>query len=212
MPTFSSAAIRGLGHRGPGAKSKGAASAAVALLAVMIPATCSAEQQIETHRVLAQTMDLANNTATNVETQIWKDIFPDLLKEHDAAERTSQRQLPLTATVFVASFKDGKRTLILSAIARHCRSVSSVVPYEQTCPARIATVENGAVHILQDIAEFQMSSRSDPDGPETSQNNYSDYQTIVTYNRAKRQISTELIDNNESVPGQAFDLQSDHSQ
>jgi hypothetical protein len=207
MRTFFFAASRGFGHRSPGAKLRRGANAAATFLAVMIPATGSAQQQAESHRVLAQTMNLANDTAANVQAQIWKDIFPDLLKEHDAAEHTTQRKLPLAATVFVASFKDGKRTVILSSIARHCRSVSSVVPYEQTCPARIAVAENGAVHILRNIDDFQMSSGSDPDGPETSQNNYSDYQTVASYNRAKQQLSTVLIDNNESIQGQTFDLQ-----
>ena len=143
----------------------------------MIPATGSAEQQTESHRVLAQTMDLANNTAANVQDSDLKDIFPDLLKEHDAAEHTSQRKLPLAATVFVASFKDGKRTLsCLQSRAIVAPFPRSFPATSRPCSARIATVENGAVHILQNIADFQMSSRSDPDGPETSQNNYNDYQ------------------------------------
>lgn len=204
MRTFILALMRNAKQADP---VSGIAKTAAALLAIIIPTTeIHAQQPPETHRVLAQAMDITKDQSTDVQLRIWHDLVPELLENMKSFFKTSKVTPEMATRIFTASFKDGDKTIIISAIGHRCQSVP-LLPYEYTCPARIAEVRGGVVHVLKNIPDFQMSSKNAVDAPALEANKQTDYETLVTYNPSKGQLSTTIVDNGESTPSQVIELQ-----
>ena len=204
MRTFIFAPMRKAKQADPGS---GVAKTAAVLLALIIPTTeIHAQQPPATHRVLAQAMDITKDQSTDVQLQIWHDLVPELLENMKSFFKTSKVTPEMSTQIFTASFNDGDNTIIISAIGHRCQPVA-LLPYEYTCPARIAEVRGGVVHILKNIPDFQMSSKNAVDAPALEANKQTNYETLVTYNASKGQLSTTIVDNGELAPGQVIELQ-----
>src|SRR5208283_4656809 len=118
----------------------------------------TAAQQSETHRLLAETLDLTQSPVANLQLQIWSDKLPEIIATRRQLQSTvPSLHLKLIAEVFTTSFKDGDRTIIVSSINEDCAS-SQVAPNEADCPARVAEVRNGKLRILKNLSEFPVSA------------------------------------------------------
>jgi len=81
----------------------------------------TAAQQSQTHRLLAETLDLTQSPAGNIQLQIWDDKLPEIIAKRRQLQNTvPSLHLKLIAEVFTTSFKDGERTIIVSSINEDC--------------------------------------------------------------------------------------------
>ena len=205
-------ANRTANYRSPGIKLKTAATAVAVLLSIVTPSTGFAQQPTQTHRMLVTDLPLSPETSNNVQREIWNDHYPELVKLHTSDEKVFNRKLPNSATVLVASFKDGKRTIILSALLGQCQNVSSAAPYWDYCPARIAVVENGTVHIIKKIHNLITTGDGPDDEDIFGENKNNRHKTLATFNSATQQLSTGVYDNGKTLHSKPFNLILDHAQ
>jgi hypothetical protein len=140
----------------------------------------TAAQQSETHRLLAETLDLTQSPAANIQLQIWDDKLPEIIAKRRQLQNTvPSLHLKLIAEVFTTSFKDGERTIIVSSINEDCAS-SQVAPNEADCPARVAELRDGKLRILKNLSEFRVSSLRGEAGHDASTNKDTQYMTLLT--------------------------------
>jgi hypothetical protein len=159
----------------------------------------TAAQQSETHRLLAEALDLTQSPAANLQLQIWSDKLPEL------QNTVPSLHLKLIAEVFTTSFKDGDRTIIVSSINEDCAS-SQVAPNEGDCPARVAEVQNGKLRILKNLSEFPVSALRGEAGYDASTNKNTQYMTLLTFNPASQRITTKIVYGGETGERAPIDL------
>ena len=153
----------------------------------------TAAQQSETHRLLAETLDLTESPAANLQLQIWSDKLPEIIAKRRQLQSTvPSLQLKLIAEVFTTSFKDGDRTIIVSSINEDCAS-SQVAPNEGDCPARVAEVRNGKLRILKNLPEFPVSALRGEAGYDASTNKNTQYMTLLTFNPTSQWITIKIV-------------------
>ncbi|MGC1862122.1 MAG: hypothetical protein WA733_13620 [Methylocystis sp.] len=153
----------------------------------------TAAQQSETHRLLAETLDLSQSPAANLQLQIWSDKLPEIIAKRRRLQSTvPSLHLKLMAEVFTTSFKDGDRTIVVSSINENCAS-SQVAPNEGACSARVAEVRNGKLRILKNLSEFPISALRGEAGYDASTNSNTQYVTLLTFNPTSQQITTKIV-------------------
>ena len=166
----------------------------------------TAAQQSETHRLLAETLDLTQSPAANLQLQIWSDKLPEIIAKRRQLQNTvPSLHLKLIAEVFTTSFKDGDRTIIVSSINEDCAS-SQVAPNEGDCPARVAEVRNGKLRILKNLSEFPVSALRGEAGYDASTNKNTQYMTLLTFNPTSQQITTKIVYGGETGERAPIDL------
>jgi hypothetical protein len=166
----------------------------------------TAAQQSETHRLLAEALDLTQSPAANLQLQIWSDKLPEIIAKRRQLQNTvPSLHLKLIAEVFTTSFKDGDRTIIVSSINEDCAS-SQVAPNEGDCPARVAEVQNGKLRILKNLSEFPVSALRGEAGYDASTNKNTQYMTLLTFNPASQRITTKIVYGGETGERAPIDL------
>ena len=166
---------------------------ATCLILATLGTAPTAAQQSETHRLLAETLDLTQSPTANLQLQIWSDKLPEIIAKRRQLQNTvPSLHLKLIAEVFTTSFKDGDRTIIVSSINEGCAS-SQVAPNQGDCPARVAEVRNGKLRILKNLSEFPVSALRGEAGYDASTNENTQYMTLLTFNPASQQITTKIV-------------------
>ena len=166
----------------------------------------TAAQQSETHRLLAETLDLTQSSAENLQLQIWSDRLPEIIaKRRQLQNSVPSLHLKLIAEVFTTSFKDGDRTIIVSSINEGCAS-SQVAPNQGDCPARVAEVLNGKLRILKNLSEFPVSALRGEAGYDASTNENTQYMTLLTFTPSSQQITTKIVYGGETGERAPIDL------
>jgi hypothetical protein len=181
-------------------------SIATCLILATLGIAPTAAQQSETHRLLAETLDLTQSPAANLQLQIWSDKLPEIIAKRRQLQNTvPSLHLKLIAEVFTASFKDGDRTIIVSSINEDCAS-SQVAPNEGDCPARVAEVRNGKLRILKNLSEFPVSALRGEAGYDASTNKNTHYMTLLTFNPTSQRITTKIVYGGETGERAPIDL------
>ena len=166
----------------------------------------TAAQQSQTHRLLAETLDLTQSPAGNIQLQIWDDKLPEIIAKRRQLQNTvPSLHLKLIAEVFTTSFKDGERTIIVSSINEDCAS-SQVAPNEADCPARVAELRDGKLRILKNLSVFPVSSLRGEAGHDASTNKNTQYMTLLTFNPTSQQITTKIVYGGETGDRAPIDL------
>ena len=159
---------------------------ALALLVVR-PALAEQQPTIE-HRLLAETISLTANPATNPQLQIWRDQIPDLLKFQKYLQaQPSMHNVPLVAEVFTVTLESQGHTYIVSAINNNCSNTG--LPNSRFCPARLVELRNGDTRLISELPNFLVSSLRGVKGYDATSNAQKQYQTIVSLNPTTRTLS-----------------------
>lgn len=159
---------------------------ALALLVVR-PALAEQQPTIE-HRLLAETISLTANPATNPQLQIWRDQIPDLLKFQKYLQaQPGMHDVPLVAEVFTVTLESQGHTYIVSAINNNCSNTG--LPNSRFCPARLVELRNGDTRLISELPNFLVSSLRGVKGYDATSNTQKQYQTIVSLNPTTRTLS-----------------------
>ena len=157
-------------------------------LALFVVRPALAEQPTIEHRLLAETISLTANPATNPQLQIWRDQIPDLLKfQKYLQSQPGMHDVPLGAEVFTATFNSQGHTYIVSAINNNCSNTG--LPNSRFCPARLVELRNGETRLISDLPNFLVSSLRGVKGYDATSNAQKQYQTIVSLNPTTRTLS-----------------------
>jgi|GEM_PF-3573390 len=159
---------------------------AIALLVVR-PALAEQQPTIE-HRLLAETISLTANPATNPQLQIWRDQIPELLKfQKHLQTQPSMHNVPLVAEVFTVTVESQGHTYIVSAINNNCSNTG--LPNSRFCPARLVELRNGDTRLISELPNFLVTSLRGIKGYDAASNTQKQYQTIVSLNPTTRTLS-----------------------
>ncbi len=166
----------------------------------------TAAQQSETHRILAEKLDLTQSPRVNVQLQIWGDKLDAIIANRRQLLSTVPNvNLKLTTSVFTTSFKDGDRTIIVSAVHYQCAS-SHDTPFKLECPARVVELRGGKMQLLAEVSEFPISAKRGEAGFDASTNSNTEYMTVLTFDPANQQIAVKFIYDGETGIGTPIKL------
>ena len=179
--------------------------AACLLLASLGTAPTAA--QSAAHRVLAEKLDLTQSPTANVQLRIWSDKLDAIIaNRRQLLSTVPNLNLKLTTSVFTTSFKDGDRTIIVSAVHYQCAS-SHDTPFELECPARVVELRGGKMRLLSEVPEFPISAKRGEAGFDASTNSNTQYMTVLTFDPANQQITTKVVYDGEASSGTPIKLQ-----
>ncbi len=165
---------------------------ATCLILVMLGTAPTAAQQSETHRVLAEKLDLTRSPMVNVQLQIWSDKLDAIIaNRRQLLSTVPNLDLKLTTTAFTTSFKDGDRTIIVSAVHYQCAS-SHDRPFKLECPARVVELRGGKTRLLAEVPDFPISAKRGEAGFDASTNSNTEYMTVLTFDPADQQIAAKV--------------------
>jgi len=166
----------------------------------------TAAQQSETHRLLAETLDLTQSPAANLQFQIWSDKLDAIIaNRRQLLSTVPNLNLKLTTTAFTTSFKDGDRTIIVSAVHYQCAS-SHDTPFKLECPARVVELRGGKTRLLAEVPDFPISAKRGEAGFDASTNSNTEYMTVLTFDPANEQIVTKVNYDGETSSGTLIKL------
>lgn len=171
-----------------------------ALLICVTPAM--AQSGVQSQRLVARALSLEATAKSSPLAAIWQDRLA-AEREKLAALAKASPGSSITAPaiflpVFEASFKDGDRTLIVSALftTPECKNFSgAAAPSLNNCPMRIAVLRDGQTKVLLSEVDFPFVAAL----KETADNKLPEYdnelqrdKTIVAFNPATDEITTAL--------------------
>ncbi len=179
---------------------------ATCLILAMLGTAPTAAQQSATHRVLAEKLDLTQSPMVNVQLQIWSDKLDAIIaNRRQLLSTVPNLNLKLTTTAFTTSFKDGDRTIIVSAVHYQCAS-SHDMPFKLECPARVVELRGGKIRRLSEVPDFPISAKRGEAGFDASTNSNTEYMTALTFDPANRQIAVKVIYDGETDIGTPIKL------
>ena len=157
-------------------------------LALLVVRPALAEQPTIEHRLLAETISLTANPATNPQLQIWRDQIPELLKfQKHLQTQPGMHNVPLVAEVFTVTVESQGHTYIVSAINNNCSNTG--FPNSRFCPARLVELRDGKTRLISELPNFLVSSLRGVKGYDATSNAQKQYQTIVSLNPTTRALS-----------------------
>jgi hypothetical protein len=160
----------------------------LALALLVVPPALAEQQPTIEHRLLAETISLTANPATNPQLQIWRDQIPDLLKfQKYLQSQPSMHNVPLVAEVFTVTLESQGHTYIVSAINNNCSNTG--LPNSRFCPARLVELRNGDTRLISELPNFLVSSLRGAKGYDATSNTQKQYQTIVSLDPTTRTLS-----------------------
>ena len=163
-------------------------------------------QESEMRRVVAQDLDLTASPANNIQLKIWSDRLPEIIADRrQLLKSVPQLKLRLVTEVFTTSFKDGDRTIIVSAVHYQCTS-TQLLPNELDCPARVAEISAENVRILKEIPSFPFSSVRSDAGYDASSNNQTKNMTLIGFDPKSHQLTMKVISDGEVAPAEIISL------
>lgn len=175
----------------------------VLVAAVLLSATAAAAQSgVQSQRLVARELSLEAPPKSSALAAIWQDRLIAQREKLTALTKASSGS-PIAASaivipVFEASFKDGDKTLIVSALftTPECRNFSgAAAPSLNNCPMRIAVLRDGQMKVVASEAEFPfVAALKEPpdDKPPEYDNESQRDKTIVVFNPATHEITTTL--------------------
>jgi len=162
--------------------------------------------QSAAHRVLAEKLDLTQSPMGNVQLQIWSDKLDAIIaNRRQLLSTVPNLNLKLTTTAFTTSFKDGGRTIVVSAVHYQCAS-SHDTPFKLECPARIVELRGGKTRLLAEVPDFPISAKRGEAGFDASTNSNTEYMTVLTFDPANEQIVTKVTYDGETGSGTPIKL------
>lgn len=154
--------------------------------------TAPTAAQSAAHRVLAEKLDLTQLPMVNVQLQIWSDKLDAIIaNRRQLLSTVPNLNLKLTTTAFTTSFKDGDRTIIVSAVHYQCAS-SHDTPFKLECPARVVELRGGKIRLLAEVPDFPISAKRGEAGFDASTNSNTQYMTVLTFDPANQQIAAKV--------------------
>ena len=154
--------------------------------------TAPTAAQSAAHRVLAEKLDLTQSPMGNVQLQIWSDKLDAIIaNRRQLLSTVPNLNLKLTTTAFTTSFKDGDRTIIVSAVHYQCAS-SHDTPFKLECPARVVELRGGKIRLLAEVPDFPISAKRGEAGFDASTNSNTQYMTVLTFDPADQQIAAKV--------------------
>ena len=168
--------------------------------------TAPTAAQSAAHRVLAEKLDLTQSPMVNVQLQIWSDKLDAIIaNRRQLLSTVPNLNLKLTTTAFTTSFKDGDRTIIVSAVHYQCAS-SHDTPFKLECPARVVELRGGKTRLLAEVPDFPISAKRGEAGFDASTNSNREYMTVLTFDPADQQIAAKVIYDGETGSGTPIKL------
>ena len=132
-----------------------------ALVAGLAPALAAARSPIQTQRLMATSVPLEASPTSSVLAAVWQDRLMAMRKKLATLSNPSANSLRpasnVTVNAFAASFTDGDKTIILSALftTPECVNLSgAAAPNLNNCPMRIAVLQNGEVNVVASANDF----------------------------------------------------------
>ena len=154
--------------------------------------TAPTAAQSAAHRVLAEKLDLTQSPMGNVQLQIWSDKLDAIIaNRRQLLSTVPNLNLKLTTTAFTTSFKDGDRTIVVSAVHYQCAS-SHDMPLKLECPARVVELRGGKIRLLAEVPDFPISAKRGEAGFDASTNSNTQYMTVLTFDPADQQIAAKV--------------------
>jgi hypothetical protein len=135
----------------------------------------------------------------NIQTQIWRDRVPDLLKFQSELRTQVGPSIPLAGEVFSTTFVINGRRFVISALNSDC--ASTAVENLRQCPARVAEIDGARIRILKDWPAFAVASVRGERGYDASSNAQQKYMTIAAYAPATRRLSFITVIDGEAMVG-----------
>jgi len=173
-----------------------------ALFASLAPAPAAARSPIQTQRLMATSVPLDASPNSSVITAVWQDRLTAERKKlptlSSPSAALSWAASNVSVTAFAASFVDGDKTIILSALytTPECQNLSgAAAPNLNNCPVRIAVLENGHVKVVASASDFPFVAALKEVGNDQGNlfdNRTSRDQTLVSFDPATHEITTVL--------------------
>ena len=169
-------------------------------VACALPA--AAQSGVQTQRLMATTIPLEAPPTSSPIAAIWQDRLAAEQRKLAALSVTPpnsyQPPSDISVNAFAASFKDGDRTIILSALftTPECTNLSgAAAPNLNNCPMRVAVLEKGQIKVVLSEGDFPfVAALKDTANDKVNEfdNQTSRDKTLVMFNPATHEITTAL--------------------
>ena len=171
-----------------------------ALVASFAPA--AARSPIQTQRLMATSVPREASLTSSVLAAVWHDRLMEeqnkLATLSNPSATSSRPALNVSVSAFAASFTDGDKTIILSALytTPECANLAgAAAPNLNNCPIRIAVLERRKVKVVASVYDFPfVAALKDLGGDQANEfdNLTTRDKTLVTFDPVTHEITTEL--------------------
>jgi len=173
------------------------------LAAGALPA--AAQGGIQTQRLMAKSIPLDATPTSSALSAIWQDRLSaeriKLATLSKVSPSSSQTSSDVSVSAFAASFRDGDKTIILSALftTPECANFSgAAAPSLNNCPMRVAVLQHGQVKVVASASDFPfvaaLKDVANDKGNEFDNQTQRD-KTLVMFDPATHEITTALTMN-----------------
>lgn len=173
-----------------------------ALVASFAPVAAATRSPIQTQRLMATSVPLAASPSSSVLAAVWQDRLVAIRKKlatlSDPAATSSGSASNVSVNAFAASFADGDRAIILSALytTPECaNSAGAAAPNLNNCPVRIAVLENAQIRVVASVNDFPFVAALKDLGEDQANefdNETMRDKTLVTFDPATHEITAVL--------------------
>ena len=172
------------------------------LVASFAPAAAVARAPIQTQRLMATSVPLEASPSSSVLAAVWQDRLVATRKKlatlSDPAATSSGSGSNVSVNAFAASFADGDKTIILSALytTPECANLAgAAAPNLNNCPVRLAVLEKGQVMVVASVNDFPfvaaLKDLGEDQGNEFDNETMRD-KTLVTFDPVTHEFTTVL--------------------
>ena len=178
-------------------------------------ASSAAQSAGQTQRLMATTIPLGASPTSSVLSAIWQDRLVSEREKLESLSKLASNAPPLSSdapvNAFVASFKDGDKTIIVSTLftTPECANFSgAAAPNLNNCPMRVAVLQDGQIRIVATVSDFPFVAAL-KDVANDKENEFDNQtprnKTMVMFDDATHEITTALtlngvLDNEKSIP------------
>ena len=173
-----------------------------ALATSFAPAYAAAGSPVQTKRLMATSVPLEALPTSSVLAAVWQDRLTAEREKLAAISHPSTTSSSSASngsvSAFAASFTDGDKTIVLSALftTPECVNLSgAAAPNLNNCPMRVAVLQNGKVRVVASASEFPfvaaLKDLGEDQGNEFD-NETARNKTLVTLDSVNHEITTDL--------------------
>jgi hypothetical protein len=173
-----------------------------ALGTAFAPAYAAAGSPVQTKRLMATSVPLEALPTSSVLAAVWQDRLTaereKLAAISHPSTTSSSSASNVSVSAFAASFTDGDKTVVLSALftTPECVNLSgAAAPNLNNCPMRVAVLQNGKVRVVASASEFPfvaaLKDLGEDQGNEFD-NETARNKTLVTLDSVNHEITTAL--------------------
>ena len=166
------------------------------------PAYGAAGSPVQTKRLMATSVPLEASPTSSVLAAVWNDRLTaereKLAAISNPSATTSRSASNASVSAFAASFMDGDKTIVLSALftTPECVNLSgAAAPNLNNCPIRIAVLQNGKVRVVFSASDFPFVAASKDLGEDQGNefdNETTRDKTLVTFDPVTHEMTTIL--------------------